>query len=998
MNRSERRLLVDTSILGLALTFLVTFLDFSGMLSAPERFFYDFRARHFQHYTPPPTTQLVHIDIDDKSLSEMGHWPWPRSRLAEIVDEIRIGGAKTMVLDVILSEPSPYEIDEEKIAEARKLAKMQVATRPASTPATVPVSAPATSPATQVASTTLPSVKRPTTTAVDEQQVVQVRTVNNDVLLAKSLERFGRAVVPVSLQLNAPPNKDRIYLAMVDEMAITPWEPPELMNRLRARNFKEAETEWNVSTKYVFARDDGMFARIERECGDKLLSMEELRGRILPGLDTQIGGSVQLRLLREQYNRFQAVRSLRRFATKITPQFGRLIDTREELATLHILTDAGWTTGFFDFVRPVDGTVRFIPMLADHQGYAFPQLGLALACAMLDVSPKDLIVTRQSITIPCKPKPIVIPVHTQETFRGSYDMFIDIPWFGPPVDSGWQRMYDWPKHEKTTQHVGIHFIWEACETRHRIAANNRTADRALKFWAKELGEKDFAAVADEASWRDVTDPESRIEAIRACFKTMTDVGLLPDFDAFKEEEQKYETEKEMVRAYKALKLILKENPEHKIKLAERRAEIREFVNGKAALVGWIAVGAIADVIPTSLHSQCPGVVAHGVIFNAIMTRDLWRRPPYWVTLLITALMGVLVTAIVSILPPWRALAATAALAGGYFAFNASYLFDNHNLIVGVAGPVTVALVVWAGGTLARFILEAGLRAAVTRSFSMRVDPQLVKYVLERDAKVDGQVKELTVVFTDLAGFTSLSEQLKEETVPLLNEYMALMVPVIRRHKGYLNKFLGDGIMYFFGAPYENPNHAFDGVMSVLEMQEVMVVFNKSLTARGLPNMAVRAGISAGNMVVGDAGAEDTHDYTVLGDAVNLGARLEPANKVFGTQILMNARARELCGDRILFRPIGRIQVMGKREGVMTYEPLAPAEKATDRQRELADLTSEVVIAFMNANFEGCLAAVARMEAAFGASKLASLYRRISEEYLREGTPAGFDGQIVLSEK
>jgi adenylate cyclase len=312
--------------------------------------------------------------------------------------------------------------------------------------------------------------------------------------------------------------------------------------------------------------------------------------------------------------------------------------------------------------------------------------------------------------------------------------------------------------------------------------------------------------------------------------------------------------------------------------------------------------------------------------------------------------------------------------------------------------LTVALLVWAGGTLARFILEAGLRAQVTRSFSMRVDPQLVSYVLEHDPRVTGQVKELTVVFTDLAGFTSLSEQLKEETVPLLNEYMGLMVPVIRRHKGYLNKFLGDGIMYFFGAPYDNPNHAFDAVVSVLEMQEVMATFNKSLTERNLPNMAVRAGISAGNMVVGDAGAEDTHDYTVLGDAVNLGARLEPANKVFGTLILVNARVKELCGERILFRPIGRIQVVGKTEGVMTYEPLALSEKASEKHRQLAELTGEVVNSFMKGNFEASLAEVGKLEAAFGASKLAGLYRKLSEQYLRDGAPAGFDGQIVLSEK
>src|SRR6185369_3028192 len=123
---------------------------------------------------------------------------------------------------------------------------------------------------------------------------------------------------------------------------------------------------------------------------------------------------------------------------------------------------------------------------------------------------------------------------------------------------------------------------------------------------------------------------------------------------------------------------------------------------------------------------------------------------------------------------------------------------------------------------------------------------------------------------------------------------------------------------------------------------------------------------------------DTHDYTVLGDAVNLGARLEPANKVFGTLILVNARARELVGEKILFRPIGRIQVMGKTEGVMTYEPLA-----------LAELTGAVVNSFISGKFEECLAAIGKLEAAIGSSKLGNLYRKLAEQYLRDGAPAAF---------
>ena len=161
-----------------------------------------------------------------------------------------------MVLDVILSEPNPYERD------------------PANLPATQPA-------------------------------------INNDELLAEALKRFKTAVVPLSLSINAIPNNDLIYLAMIDEMSIAPWTKQEpLLVKLINRGFKEPRAKEAIAKQYIYARNEGMFKRIALECGDSVLSFQELRRRILPKLDPQIGGSVTLQVLREQLNRFAAVHAV----------------------------------------------------------------------------------------------------------------------------------------------------------------------------------------------------------------------------------------------------------------------------------------------------------------------------------------------------------------------------------------------------------------------------------------------------------------------------------------------------------------------------------------------------------------------------------------------------------------------------------------------------------------------------------------------------------------
>ena len=380
--------------------------------------------------------------------------------------------------------------------------------------------------------------------------------------------------------------------------------------------------------------------------------------------------------------------------------------------------------------------------------------------------------------------------------------------------------------------------------------------------------------------------------------------------------------------------------------------------------------------------------------------------PWWITVLITLIIGAITTFCVAYLEPKLAMVLTLLLMLLYFLLNGIILFDWGNLIVRRGRPAhhRRARLDYAH---ARSIYQRNHPAAKdrVRRFSSYVDHQIVDYVQEHidDRSVfEGQVRLMTVVFTDLAGFTTISERLRERTVPLLNAYMSLMLPVIRENRGIWNKFLGDGIMFFFGAPAETPTHAQDAVRTVLQMQHALGPFNEELKTKGLPSVAMRAGISTGPMIVGDAGSNDekhgASDYTVLGDEVNLGARLETANKYLGSTLLMNEFASQLCSDEFLLRPVGNICVAGKSEGVLCYEPLCMRSDATDAQKRIAKLSQDIVDNFCLSHFDPCLKAAEMLEAEFGSTMFTTLYQNLARLYVSEPPGDKFDGQIVLAEK
>jgi adenylate cyclase len=332
--------------------------------------------------------------------------------------------------------------------------------------------------------------------------------------------------------------------------------------------------------------------------------------------------------------------------------------------------------------------------------------------------------------------------------------------------------------------------------------------------------------------------------------------------------------------------------------------------------------------------------------------------------------------------------------------NCVVLFDYGNLLMPLGTPLLAIVAAFASASSTRLISEARERARITRRFATYVDPDLVNYVLEvRDESVfDGQRRDTTVVFTDLEGFTKLSNLLGEDIVPLLNDFMGRAVAVIKQHRGLVNKFLGDGILFFFNAPKPNATYVSDAIDAILDLQVMMVGFNEDLAKQNLAKLKLRAGVTTGRVIAGDAGTKDRADYTVIGDLVNLASRLESANKYFGTSNLITEATVKGAGDGFLFRPIGVIRVVGMETGVMTYETLAWTKDATGQQKEIASLSQELHEAFQSGDPRKCLEAVVKLEAVEGPSKITRAYRDLCEPHVAGTKSGAMPREIVLAEK
>ena len=348
------------------------------------------------------------------------------------------------------------------------------------------------------------------------------------------------------------------------------------------------------------------------------------------------------------------------------------------------------------------------------------------------------------------------------------------------------------------------------------------------------------------------------------------------------------------------------------------------LRGRLVVVGATAAG-LHDVFSTPLPGKMPGPEMHATMLDNILARRFLSEAPGWAGIALVLAAGVLLGVVAVHLSPWWAAAAAvtaaAALVGG-----TTWLFAG-GLWAPLVTPLVAAGSATFGGAAYQYFVEGREKRRVKQLFSRYVSKDVYDQLLASpdDARLGGHRRHMTVLFSDIRGFTSVSERGEpEEIVAQLNEYFSRMVPVVFAHRGTIDKFVGDMIMALFGAPLDDPDHADHAVEAALAMTAELAALNRDWAAEGRPALNIGIGISTGDMVAGNLGSESIMSYTVIGDNVNLGARLESLNKEYGTHVIISEATRQALRGRYDLQTLGEVTVKGKSRPVRIHAVVPPA--------------------------------------------------------------------------
>jgi adenylate cyclase len=427
----------------------------------------------------------------------------------------------------------------------------------------------------------------------------------------------------------------------------------------------------------------------------------------------------------------------------------------------------------------------------------------------------------------------------------------------------------------------------------------------------------------------------------------------------------------------------------------------EQLKGKVALVGTTAPG-LLDLRSTPVDSVYPGVEIHANLIAGMLDRNLKQKPPFVLgaEVILLVIGG---AALALLIPMLSALWATVAAAIGMLmivAFNLA-VWMQADMVLPLATSILMTATLYTMNMAYGYFVESRSKRQFTELFGQYVPPELVDKMAEDPGKYNMEPRsaELTILFSDVRGFTSISEALKpEELREYINDYLTAMSGIIRsKYRGTLDKYIGDAIMAFWGAPVDDPQNARNGVLAGLDMQKEREVLNAKFAARGWPTIKIGVGLNSGTVRVGDMGSQVRRAYTAMGDAVNVASRLEGRTKYYGVGILVGETTREAVKD-VVFREVDRIKVKGKDEAITIYEPLGLESEVDRKVSDELKLWQQTLRAYRTRQWDQVEVNLLNLQRMNADCELYKLYAQRTAEFRRQPPPEAWEGVTAFDEK
>ncbi|MEE7625063.1 adenylate/guanylate cyclase domain-containing protein [Methylobacter sp. Wu8] len=426
----------------------------------------------------------------------------------------------------------------------------------------------------------------------------------------------------------------------------------------------------------------------------------------------------------------------------------------------------------------------------------------------------------------------------------------------------------------------------------------------------------------------------------------------------------------------------------------------EKLKDKIVIVGTSAAG-LLDLRVTPVQNIYAGVEVHANILSGLLDQAIKSRPNYILAAELAELLLICLAAIFVFprLPALLSAVVFGILLVSGIAFN-FYCWAIWNIDTLLATPITLLIALYGIQLFFGFFFESRKKKQMGNMFGQYIPPELVEQMSQSDEEfsLKGESREMTVLFSDVRGFTTISEGMEpQELCELINGILTPVTSVIHESKGTIDKYIGDAIMAFWGAPMHNPQHAAYAVKAGLTILQTLTSIQQEFKAKGWPEIDIGIGLNTGKMSVGNMGSQFRMAYTVMGDAVNLGSRLEGLTKQYGVKMIVSESTLQAAPE-FVYRELDKVRVKGKNKPITIYEPLGAMEDVSSEQMRILDLLNQGLHGYRQQQWASAQIIFEQLAKQHPDDRLYSIYLKRIAYYLESPPGTDWDGAFTHTSK